>query len=223
MINLDLEKICIIKSFGKPPGIIDSILPGKGISGYGYAIPFDSAIQDAREQRINLDSYLTAQVAYYMSNFGNRKSPVLVWFANNSDLIFLFITSRHNISFMDIEHSFDSHTQDYVFQNAEPFMYYDEHGAIYRVYFRSTAVKNDDNLLFDMGNLFSPRLGNADEWIDLIMQAPLKGDYVVYSAVTPEKETIVKWKGKKIVVECALCSLSYNGIISSSVGFDDGF
>ena len=223
MINLDLEKICIIESFGRPPSIIDSILPGKRISSYGYAIPFDSAIQDAREQRINLDSYLTAQVAYYMSSFGNRKSPVLVWFANNSDLIFLFITSRHNISFMDIEHSFDSHTQDYVFQNAEPFMYYDEHGAIYRVSFRSTAVKNDDNLLFDMGNLFSPRLGNADEWIDLIIQAPLKGDYVVYSAVTPGKETIVKWRGKKIVVECALCSLSYNGIISSSVGLDDGF
>lgn len=220
-IAIDLEKTCQIgpftPSFGARSVYVagNSMAQKNSIYGWGYAIRTEDAIRSARSHKMNLDDYLTAQMAIFLNELSGRKSPVLIWYANVQDLILPFITSRRECGYMSVDNSFDGHSSAYLSPNAEPFMYYDGN-RVYRVYFRHSGIANDENLLFDLGTLFPLRTGNSEGWrYNEIIESPLDDRNIYYSAIVQERDFIAEWQGKKVAVERAFCSLRYRGIVSS--------
>ncbi len=220
-IIIDLDKSCeIVPSVYGRKGVVlaGSNMARNSIFGWGYAVPFNDAIRRAAEVGMNLDAYLTAQVAAYLHALGNRKSQILIWYANASgesgDVILLYISSRRECKYMRLENSYDGHTEDVILPNGEPFMYYDGR-RIRRVYFYHAGIKSGDNLIYDMGQIFPLKLGNADkERYDEIVESPLDSDNIVYSSVIHGEEQVVEWDGRKIVVERAFCNLRYCNVLS---------
>ncbi len=220
-INIDLEKVCNIEPLsGAISGENPIFVAGRNmehnfIYGWGYAIKLEEALQDVREMQIDLDRYLTAQIAAYMHGMGGRKSPVMVWFTIVGDLILLSLTSRRECSYMEMRNSVDSHSSHILPESSEPFMYY-ENGCIYRMYFCHSGVDGENNLLFDFGAYTPLRAGNTDEWrYQQIVESPLEDGNIYYSAIPPEADFIVEWENKNITVKRAFCSLRYRGVVSS--------
>ena len=222
-INIDLDKTCRIferrESDYEDPVVVAG---GKSILSSACAIRWESAIQGAKRAGKNLDDYLTAQIAARMGDFAGRKSSVLVWYANNSGLMFLFSTSRSkglysNGPYFSMEHGFDYTTLQPIYRNAEPFMYWAD-GQVWRVYLHNAGVESGGNLLFDFGTLFPLRASCADEWrYNQIVQSPLDDENIDYG-IAKERRFLAEWKGKKIPVERAFCSLYYRGVALGSGG-----
>ena len=224
-ITLDLAKICVFETMTRlvscrAPIVMGAALSNKCVTGFGYALRWNDAIRLAHGCAMNVDGYLTAQVAHYMSNFGDRKSPVLVWYSNLQNLIILHITSRRDVSAMPLEEGFDSHTHGYLHANAEPFMYYNGNGGIFRVYFKGNSVKGDGRLLYDMGMIPPFKLGDADDSIyDRVVRAPLEDGNIEYAPVPQERRAIIEWRGKNIILERAFCNLCFGDFFSPSDEF----
>ena len=222
-INIDLDKTCrIFERRGSDYEDPVFVARGKKIFGWACAIKWENAIQGAKRAGKNLDDYLTAQIAARMGDFAGRKTPVLVWYANNRGLIFLFSTSRSKGSYkngpdLSVERGFDHTTSQHLYRNAEPFMYWAD-GQIWRVYLHNSGVESDGNLLFDFGALFPLRAGSTDEWrYNQIVQSPLDDGNIDYG-IAEERRFLAEWKGKKIPVERAFCSLYYRGVALGSGG-----
>lgn len=177
------------------------------INGWGYAILYDNACKNARSVGLNLDSYLTAQIAFYMSNFGERKSPVMVWYNLRGNMILLYITSRYSCKAMSIENSEDIHALSSLNSDSEPFMYYDGTN-IFRVYWHHGEAEyfSRPHLLYDLGAFSNCRVGCSDKCIyDKIVKSPLDNENICYSPVSSQIRRLYEWKGKKMEINHAFC------------------
>ena len=219
--TLDLGGICNIVEplVHDYPSLVlmQGALGAKCIVGAGYPIDGNEAIQRACALGMNLDSYLTAQVANYMRNLGNRKSPVLVWYAHRQGMFFLFFSSKKDVVAGEFEATTESSSRSYVFSDAEPFMYYAGeagNGDIFRVYYRC-EVKEGDYLLYDMGAYGAYRLLSSPErgGYDRVTRNPLGEDDIFYTPVPWESSFVVKWKGRPITVKRALCRLKFGDVV----------
>lgn len=185
----------------------------KRVSGWGYALEYDIAISNARKNGMNLDSYLTAQIAVYMKRLNDRKSPLMVWFSSGpgliskSGLILLYITSRKECRGMPIENAYDNHSLNFLPAGVEPFMYYDD-THIFRTYWRHESIEGKDNLLCDLGQYGPYRIGSADQQrYQEIVKEPLEEGNIDYSPVLMEKEFICQWEGEEVTVERVFCNI----------------
>ena len=213
IITLNLNKICQIAGQDNFPiwGAYSRVASAREyVYGWGYTILYDHACKNARSVGLNLDSYLTAQIAFYMSNFGERKSPVMVWYSLvnfRGGMIFLYITSCHKCKTMSVENSEDIHVQELLRLDAEPFMYYDGTN-IFRVHWHHGEVEDFScsHLLCDLGAIFPGRTGYGDESAyDRIVKSPLDNQNICYSPVSSQTYSLYEWKGKKMEINHAFC------------------
>lgn len=216
-ITLDLDKICHIEPLsgfgGSAVPVAGHAMSDKCIRAWGCAVNADDAVQSASKAKMNLDAYLTAQIAVCMNGL-NRKLPILVWFANAQNIILLYVSSQREFNRLSsVENSYDCGAA-YIPSNAEPFMYYSD-GRIYRIY-HCHPGKAKRNLLCDLGMLWPNRVGDADESrYHEIVKTPHAPNNLYYSPVLSEPEFISEWERRKVVVERAFCSLRYSGTVSS--------
>ena len=219
--TLDLGAICQVGEdiiLKRPPlALMPDAFGTKVITADGYPINLDKALGNARALGVNLDGYLTAQVAYYMSTLDGRKAPILVWYVLRNNMAFLFFSSRKSMAGYNFEGMAEPRTEDALFSDAEPFMYYAGqagNGDIFRVYYRCSAEEGD-YLLYDMGAYGAYRLSGSpeSEGYDRVVQNPLGEDDIFYTPVPWESSFVVKWKGRPITVKRALCRLKFGDVV----------
>ena len=213
IMTINLKKICEI---GEPDTIFHSnarvVSANEYITGWGYSILYDDACQNARDAGLNLDSYLTAQIAFYMNSLGKRKNPVMVWLGAvnfRGGMIFLYITSCRRCRGLMLRGAEDMHTRAHLRADTEPFMYYDGEN-IFRVYWHHGEIKDfsSPHLLCDLGAIFPGRVGYGDELAyDRIINSPLDNENICYSPVPSKNQCLYEWKGEKMKVNHAFCVL----------------
>lgn len=222
-ITLNLGEICRVVEnsfYDRPPlALMGDALAGKSIMGVGHPINLDEAKQAARARGMNLDGYLTAQVANYISNFGDRKSPVLIWYAIRNTAAFLFVSARKEVIGANFEGAAEPPSADIVFPDADPFMYYAGqagNGDMFRVYYRHSENEAATYHLYDAGAFSLYRLLSSAEreTYDHICQSPLEGDHIFYTPVPRESSFTVEWSGRQIRVNRAFCKLRFGDTVS---------